>query len=666
MLPTRVVAALIALLGVLPLWRILPQRATGLAGSATAQAAAVYASTIWTGVLVALIPAILAALLVDSAKLEQMLRRAAGPLAQPRSLVYAATVAWVALLAASFVALVIMDGRATLIDSFAQLTQARYMAAGRLAGPVLDSPEFWLIPQTLVTANGWVSQYPPGYSALLALGFILGNVALVGPVMLAVAVFFTSLIADEVFASRLLARTAALLAAISPFMLAQAGSYMSHVPAAAFAAALLYFVLRGMRGGVGYAIAAGICSGALFTIRPLTGVIAGVVAAVYVMRDRRPFAKRATRVAIAVAAAAPFIIAVAAYNAHFFGSPATFGYDAALGPNAGLGFGQDPWGNAYGPLEAFAYTSAELTALSVHLLETPLPLALFVGLYFMTARTVAAPVRLLFWWVMALVVAYLFYWHHGLFLGPRMLADMGTLWVLLVVIAAAGLSARIPAEPVFGRYSLRSFAVAGVTTALLAGVLILSPARLLSYTPPADVQELLRPPAVQRPALVFVHGGWTARIGASLAARGMRADSVETALRQNGTCKVHDYAHAGAAPRALLDFTPRATALPPAVQVSPGNRIRMERGERIDAGCAAEIASDTAGVVDISPYIWQADLPGLEGSGALFVRDMGPATNARLIARYPERTPLMLTEASGDVTLVPYEAGARARWSVAP
>ena len=49
-------------------------------------------------------------------------------------------------------------------------------------------------------------------------------------------------------------------------------------------------------------------------------------------------------------------------------------------------------------------TSAELTALNVFLFETPLPLVLFVGLYFAVSPVDDAPARLLFWWAGALVL----------------------------------------------------------------------------------------------------------------------------------------------------------------------------------------------------------------------------------------------------------------------
>lgn len=662
MLPIRIVAAFLALLSVFPLWRVLPSRATGLAGAATADAAAAYSAIMLYGAVIAAIPGIIAAMLLKSEILEQFLARIAAPLEKPTRRTYAFVIAFLAFGASAFVAIVIMDGRATLIDSFAQLTQARYMAAGRLAGPADIAQQAWIIPQTIVT-HGWVSQYPPGYSALLAIGFKSGAVTLVGPALFAVTAFFTALIAEKVIANRALARVAALLAALSPFMLGQAGAFMSHVPAAAFSSAALYFVLRAKP------LPAGLAIGALFTVRPLTAVVTGIVALVYVAVDRRPLKKRLIDVGGALIAAAPFALFVMWYNAHFFGSATTFGYDAALGPAAGLGFGQDPWGNAYGIVEALAYTSADLAALSVYLLETPLPLVALVGLFMVLTPQLPAQARLLFWWTAALIIAYLFYWHHGMFMGPRMLADTGTLWVLLVVMAVAGLIARVPSDwMIANRYSGRSFAVGAVTASLLLGVLVLTPSRLFSYAPPSDVQALLRAPRIERPALVFVHGGWTSRINARLAAAGMRLDSIETALRQNGTCSVHHFAlqyAAGHTPAVRLDFAPRAEKLPQSLEISPGNRIRVQQNERIDAECVQQAAADKAGVVDVAPYIWQGDLPGLAVAGGLFVRDMGPADNARLIAANADRVPLMLDEREGRLHLLSYEDGMRARWGVA-
>ncbi len=664
----RVVAAVLALLSVVPLWRILPQRATGLAGAATADAAASYAALTWNGLLLALIPAVLAAAFVNANALERWLARLSAPLGRLSALRYALLLGAGACLLAALVGIVVMAGRPTLIDSFAQLTQARYLAAGRLAGPLLPGQEFWHIQQTIVTAAGWVSQYPPGYVVLLALGFALRAVAWVGPVLFGVAVFFTALIAEDVFESRVLARVAALLAALSPFMLAMAGAYMSHIPACAFTCAALYGVLRARRGRAAWAAFAGANLGLLFAVRPWSGVIAGLVALLYGAASAQPARARLPRIALALLAALPFLVLVGLYNRHFFGAVTTFGYSAALGPNAGLGFGTDPWGNHYGIIESLAYTAAELSALNVFLLETPLPLVFLIGAYFAFPRAPTLPRShaLLFAWVSALVIGNAFYWHHGLFMGPRMLADVGTLWVLLAVLAVAGLVQRIPADWArAGKYSVRAAALGGALAALVVGLAFLTPRRLLSYAPRGEQARLLRAPVTAEPTLVFVHGGWSARVAMRLAAHGMRLDSVETALRQNGTCSAHNFSLAyarGVTSPVALDFAARPNALPRSVLIAPGDRIRISEGEQIDGACVREMKSDSAGIVDVTPYVWQGDLAGLPAAHSLFARDMGRAENARLMALFPERRPLMLVEAAGAMSLRPYEAAMRARW----
>lgn len=658
---TRIGAAALVLLAVLPLWRVLPMRPTGLAGAATAGMAADYTSLILNGILLALIPAVLAALVFDAETLERKLARVVAPLDRPASVVFALLAALLALLVAAPLPHWIGP---MLIDSFAQLTHARFLAAGEIAGPLTADQPFQHIQQTLITPNGWVSQYPPGYPVLLAIAMRVGALAWAGPVLHALAVFFTALLAERLFNSRVLARTAALLAALSPFMLGMAGTYMSHTPAAALVCVIVYCLLRAREGSPAWSAAAGTAVGALFAVRPLTGVVLGVAAIGFAASVALPWRARVSRIVFGLAAALPFLAGVAWYNHHFFGSATTFGYTAALGPNAGLGFGIDPWGNRYGVVEALAYTSAELAGLSLFLLETPLPLIALTGLYFVLHGGHAGDVtRLLFWVCAGLVFAGLFYWHHGLFMGPRMLADTGYLWVLLVTFAVAGLIARIRTDWLIAeRYSPRAFATGGVVAAVIGGLVLLAPQRLSGY-----VQSTPSAPPVTQPALIFIHGGWTDRIAMRLAGHGMRLDSVETALRQNSTCAVHHFSLAyasGVAARVQLDFEPRAINLPPAVTISEGNRIRMFRDENIDDVCAAEIVADTAGVMDPTRFIWRGALPGTVDRGVRYVRDMGPAENAAIVARHAASTPHFLLP--GAPTLLPYGVAMRQFWKVQP
>jgi hypothetical protein len=130
---------------------------------------------------------------------------------------------------------------------------------------------------------------------------------------------------------------------------------------------------------------------------------------------------------------------------------------------------------------------------------------------------------------------------------------------------------------------------------------------------------------------------------------------------------VHAFAEGfanGAKSSVALDFTPRADKQPPVVEISPGNRIRVAANEVLDPACTAQVRADRAGVIDVTPFIWQGDLPGTKPHGALFVRDMGPEANRRLIAEHEDRRAMMLIPHADSVALVPYTIAERAIWGV--
>jgi hypothetical protein len=192
------------------------------------------------------------------------------------------------------------------------------------------------------------------------------------------------------------------------------------------------------------------------------------------------------------------------------------------------------------------------------------------------------------------------------------------------------------------KYSPRVAVAVTLAGALVSGVLFFGPLRLGSYRQRPLAQDAAL--AASGPALVFVHGGWTSRLTMRLAAAGMRLDSVETALRQNPTCAVEAYAVARETGASLpaLDLAPRAFPLPEAVAISPGNRIRIRAGERLAGECARQAAADRLGTIDVTPLLWRGDLPGGRGQGTLFVRDLGPASNAAMIAAHPGRRAYLL------------------------
>ena len=663
----RVLGVVLALLASLPLYSALTTRATGQAGAVTAADAAQYLAYIWSGTLMVVLVALVAGLFLDEAIVLRVLARGERMLLALSSRAFALLLALAATLLAALFARVVLDGRPDLIDSFAQLTHARLIADGQLSGPV--SPA-WHIQQTIAANAGWVSQYPPGYIMLLVLGFKLGIVWLVGPLLAGATVFFTVLAAERLLpAERWIARLGGLLLALSPFVIAQAGSYMSHTAAAAAGAALFYGYACARAGGTIALAGLGAALSVLFSIRPYTAFALGVVLGGALFLDPALRERRRAAALISALAALPVLLGVALYNNTLFGAPFRFGYTAALGPAGGPGFHTDPWGNSYGPIEALAYTSAELIALSLYLLESPFPLVALIGCALLLQPRLNAGRAWLAAWALVPVAANLFYWHHGWYRGPRMLADAAPAWVLLAVCAFAEVGRRARGLQLRGRWQLLPATVAAAVLVLLAAPLTLGASRLLSYRRDELGVTLLRPPEVPERAIVFVHGGWTDRLAARLGAAGMRLDSVETALRQNPTCAVHEFVNAYEQKGNLppLDFAARSSGFPAQMLVSPGNPIRVAAAAPLTPECEREVRADRSGVADLTALLWQGALPGnTDDARPLFVRDLGPAHNQKLLRQFPDRTPYVYGPAQPDVVprLWPYDGAVKSLWGV--
>lgn len=676
MLLARICGAAIAALVAFPVYRLLQEREIGIMGADVLLGAEQDRALMLSGAPILLVLGFIIARVVGTRRIEGLAARIGQMLTAIPAGRFAAGLGVIAAVYTGLFSLWILDGKPNLIDSMAQLLHARFIAAGALAGPVDGWNEFWHVQNSVVTPRGWVSQYPPGHVLLLAAGFRAGAVWVVGPILCGVTVFFTALAAERLLPDdRAVARLGAVFAAASPFFVAHAGAYMNHVSAAAMCTGAIYFAARARdETAIKWPLLAGLATGAAFTIRPLAALATAVTAAVILANPSR--AGTASRRGwlraslLACMGAFPFVAALAAYNSMFFGSALRFGYTAAWGDATGLGFHRDSWGNMYGPAEAIGFTSSDLTSLSLHLLGTPIPVVLVVGLFLVLARTLTAGQRLIALWALLPVGANALYWHHGMFMGPRMLNEAAPAWALLAGVAAVGLVRTVPPSWEAREYSLRSGLAVAFTLAALAGILYLGPDRLGQYGRAWMASSRIEVPQVPTRALVFVHGGWTGRIAMRLASRGMRLDSVETALRLNPTCDVHRFASRYPAPASPafrerpVDFTPKAGELRPRIAVSRGNYIRLKQGDQLSADCRREVASDTLGIVDVAPLLWQGDVPGAPRSGALIVRDMGPAANSRLIAVHRDRVPLMFMRRSDDEdpVLLPYATAVSLLW----
>ena len=170
----------------------------------------------------------------------------------------------------------LFEGLYPTVDEMVSVIHARYLASGTLAGPALPVPEAWLIPNTLMVEEGWVSQYPPGHLLTLGAFIRLGIPRLCGPVLMGITVWLLTLSFPRVIRGEdAVARSAALLTALCPFLIFLAGGGLSHLTAGAAGAAVLYFSLRSRHGNTNWALATGAAVGLMVCARPLVGIGGG-------------------------------------------------------------------------------------------------------------------------------------------------------------------------------------------------------------------------------------------------------------------------------------------------------------------------------------------------------------------------------------------------------
>jgi 4-amino-4-deoxy-L-arabinose transferase-like glycosyltransferase len=674
----RALGALLLVLLLLPWYLLVGGGSSGPAAEQTLRLGGAYLFALWAGGLVTSIVVVVLGLLVPARTTAALWERVERALLAPPSGVFALVLGAGATAISGWVSVAVLERRPILLDGVSQLIQARYFASGAASGPRLEDPAFWQFQFMVLGESGWASQYPPGFPAVLALAQGVLPLWLVGPLLLGVAVALTSLIAERIFPEdRVVARLGAGLTALSPFLAFHAGAYMSHVLALALVAAAMLCALRAVDGSWAWSLLAGASVGALFATRPYTALVLGFVAVgltwTFEPGGRAIAGTRWLRhVAVAAGGAVPFVLATLLYNRRVFGALTRFGYVAGEGPGHALGFHVDPWGNPYGARQALGYTSADLQGLSLDLLQDPIPLVLVVALYLSIAPRLPRGATLAAAWALLPVAAQAIYWHHDLFMGPRLLYESAPGWTLLFAAAVVSALRAAPEAPASRWAVRRGGLVVAFALGLVATLAYLAPAKLASYRGVAARSGMAwSAPPVAAPALVFVHGGWEDRLAARLAGSGMRVDSIRLALRSNSSCTVQRHLDAldgGAldpdAPRSLA-FDSDSTARLRAFAMPSGSLLRSFEGEALTPRCEREAASDFEGALGLPPLLWQGDLPGLPAQGALFVRDLGPERNARLVARFPEREPMTLVSREGRLRLLPYDLVMRELWGEA-
>ncbi|HET6316541.1 MAG TPA: hypothetical protein VFG86_08795, partial [Chloroflexota bacterium] len=330
---------------------------------------------------------------------------------------------------------------------------------------VLRSGRLWLAPPNLVDAfrgpfqvvsNGhWFSQYPPGAPLAYALGDLAGLEWLVGPIACVVLIGATAWSANALH-GRGMGYVVLLLGVLSPFILFQAGSFLSHPIAGGLLAAALaaYVKAERERDERWYGVSGALVGGAF-----LTREAASVLFALPLL-GRLMTTKRWGALTRLVLCGIPFALVYVFYNAQLTGSPfllprSLFDASDRFGFGDGIGFHQRHTLGA-----GLANTDELLTLLQFDLFGWPPPFGLAVlVLPFLFGRAKMWDV-LAGCGVLAFVAAYVAYFYHGIALGPRYYFE-GLPWLLLlggrgVVVLAEAAHSRVAAGVAIALLSLNT------------------------------------------------------------------------------------------------------------------------------------------------------------------------------------------------------------------
>ena len=696
--------AILIVLAFVPVYRLMDTSADAPHREVSVDVAEVTLQLAWWGTIVTVLLAWLCSQILPTGPIRSTGRAFATWLSRVPTHLYAVSVAGISFGLSALTGRFLYQGFFTNVDEIASSIHARYLARGLLSGPIAEAPEAWLIPNTLMVAEGWVSQFPPVHLLGMAVMIRAGIPTLLGPLFAGVLAGLLALSLPRLLPEHPgSARVAALLVGVAPITIFLGGGSMSHVSAGAFGAAVLYAVLRARDGGAWWGAAAGAAIGLMVSDRPLIGLVVGTVFTLglwgpHAFGDhplgRAWFLRRA---GAALLGGAPFAVFLGWFNQRLFGNPFTLGYLAAFGERHRLGFHMDPWGYPYSFREAVAFTSSDLLSLGVQLLETPFPLTAVVGLYLLVASRLPKGVGVLVAWAFLPVVANGYYWFHDV----RMFFEAAPAWITLGVVAAVALAGSPgsgtegpPAEDgdlgqggpqrASSRYwggkasDMAAWAVlfGAVSTAVWG-----APTRWGGYRWSEETLQRITVPLIPtaEPAIVFVHTSWNERLSSRLqGAGGMRQDSIITALRRNTNCGLHLYALAREAHATAVD--PDRTSLPevdleqapgtpPDIQrppSPPGATLRTRDGEPFDIACIREAGADRYGAVALAPLVWQGDLPGDEEGRPMFVRDFGPELNRRLLELYPDRRPFVFVPKDPALPpeIVPYDEAMAQLWGV--
>ncbi len=333
-------------------------------------------------------------------------------------------------------------------DEVSYIYQARYFAAGMLDMPAPPVLAAFNLDLMTYEPGRWYSPVPPGWPAVLSLGYIAGVPWLVNPLLNGVCVLLAYLVIGDIYGRRT-ARWSVLLLATSPWFLFMGMNLMTHTLALLSSLVAALAVARMRRSGrLGWGALGGAAIGMVSIIRPLEGLAVAVLLGFWALGGRSPrFRFAIPQVAVLALATMVTGAAVLPYNAAIAGDPTTFplmAYTDAIygkdvnalgfGANRGIGWpGLDPL-PGHGLIDVFINAGLNGYQVGVELLGWSIGSLLIIALLLFSGR-----LRREDWWMLAVIALIVglhsFYWFAG---GP----DFGARYWYLIIVPCIVLAAR--------------------------------------------------------------------------------------------------------------------------------------------------------------------------------------------------------------------------------
>jgi hypothetical protein len=532
------------------------------------------------------------------------------------------------------VTLAVFAGNPRNVDGFAQLFQARIFLAGRSwMPPPAELANFGTL-QMILGPDKWYSQYPPGQSAVLAAGLAAGAWWLLNPLLAALFALAAYRVARWC-AGESAARLTMILLCASPFVVAVAGSEMSHLGAATLTmAAAAAAIAATERRPLVFAALAGLLLGFETSFRPLDAVAAAAPVGAILWWWCAP---RRRALVVTAAAGMAGSLPTLMYNARTTGSWHTFGYTVLWGPGHSLGFHAVPFGVPLTLSRAIARTGMDFHQLNMYLLDSTLPMLIVVAAAFVLGRRqLAARDGLPFLAAGALSFLLFFYWHRDVFYGPRFLYS-AVAWYVIVLARALALLRRGA-----GRAGL--LACAFVVATIVVGLVAITPGRLNAYRRGTPVFSLhpdrdAKAAGISH-ALVVVPDGWGTRLIARMWQQGISVRRSTRLYAATDACTLEQVLAAAerdsSAHERLLETLDSIGSLKqPGVRagLTADGNLRVRAGN-LPAECALQITVDRRGYYQFAPFLYlnRATLDG----DIVWARDLGPG-NTALLRRYAGR-----------------------------